>query len=319
MRYILLLSLTTLLLASPMAQLYLEKGIYGVQKVLDNELLDLNFWNKQLEDKNTSFGYFQNTKTLLHCDKNSSILQVYQRDNNDTFKYVKQYDAFTGEKPGDKQFEGDLKTPIGVYKLTSKVTSVDSFYGPMAFVTSYPNLYDRMQHKSGHGIWIHGLPLNKERDEYTKGCIAINNDDINCLDRHIDIATALLIIDEQKTLQSKNIDYAKLLQQLYQWRHAWIYNDLERYLSFYNASFIRFDGLTKTRFTRYKKRIFAKRELKSIDFSDITIMPYPDKKENLFIIQFHEAYTSPSMQFSGEKTLMVRYSNEQNLSIITER
>ncbi|CAI6147276.1 MAG: hypothetical protein SPLUMA1_SPLUMAMAG1_01934 [uncultured Sulfurimonas sp.] len=59
----------------------------------------------------------------------------------------------------DKIREGDLRTPIGVYKLVKKLSKVDSFYGPLAFATSYPNSYDKYLGKNGSGIWIHGLPL----------------------------------------------------------------------------------------------------------------------------------------------------------------
>ena len=32
--------------------------------------------------------------------------------------------------------------------------------GQLAFVLSYPNTYDKVQGKNGHGIWIHGSPLD---------------------------------------------------------------------------------------------------------------------------------------------------------------
>jgi len=319
MRILLLLALSTLLFAAPLTQLYLEKGIFAVQKQLDEKLLALGFWQQQLETTDTRYGYFQNTKTLLHCDKNSSILQVYQRDNNNTFVFIKNYNAFVGKKSGDKQREGDLKTPVGIYTLTTKVTTLDSFYGPMAFITSYPNLYDRVRNKKGHGIWIHGLPLHQERDEYTKGCIAIDNEDIKCLDNRLDITSALLVIDEKKELTHTKSDYAQLLQKLYEWRNAWIYNDIDTYLSFYDPDFIRFDGLNKPRFSRYKKRIFAKKELKSIDFNNIAIMPYPSQDNNLFMIRFTENYNAPSMQFTGNKILMVHLLEDKNISIIAEQ
>lgn len=320
MRIFLLIALSNLLFANPLTQLYLEKGLHSVQKHLDDELITLAFWENHIKDVNTTYGYFQNTQTLLHCDKNSSTLNLYQRDANNSFSFVKSFSAFTGEKPGDKQHEGDLKTPVGVYTLTSKLTTVDSFYGPMAFVTSYPNLYDKARNKNGHGIWIHGLPINQKRDEFTKGCIAIDNDDITCLDKHLNIQKTLLIINEETKLDTISNNYAYLLQQLYQWRYAWIYNDIDSYLSFYAEDFVRFDGLNKARFSRYKKRIFAKNELKSIDFSNITILPYPSQSSNLFMIRFHETYNAPSMQFSGEKVLMVAFDKKRNkISIIAER
>ncbi len=51
---------------------------------------------------------------------------------------------------GDKKTEGDLRTPIGVYDLVKKISNVDEFYGPLAFVISYPNIYDRYKENTSH-------------------------------------------------------------------------------------------------------------------------------------------------------------------------
>ncbi|CAI6147272.1 MAG: hypothetical protein SPLUMA1_SPLUMAMAG1_01933 [uncultured Sulfurimonas sp.] len=59
----------------------------------------------------------------------------------------------------------------------------------------------------------------RERDSYTKGCIAINNYSIECLDRHIDIKETILIISEET--RKENISKESLsnvLAQLYAWR-----------------------------------------------------------------------------------------------------
>ncbi len=61
-----------------------------------------------------------------------------------------------------------MKTPEGVYELTSKLTKLDSFYGPLALVTSYPNTFDKAMNKKGHGIWIHGMPLDEKEKSLLK-------------------------------------------------------------------------------------------------------------------------------------------------------
>ena len=104
-----------------------------------------------------------------------------------------------------KKKEGDLKTPLGIYELTKKISKLDSFYGPLAFVTSYPNIYDKFRGKNGSGIWIHGLPTEQKRDEFTKGCIAINNSNLETLDKYININSTMLIINSSKTIQKGSI------------------------------------------------------------------------------------------------------------------
>ncbi len=297
---------------------YRNNGIVNVQKKMDNALASQKYWNQYLKDKNTEFGYIEKYKNVLVCNKEKSTLALYSKTEDGTYKLQKEYSAFTGKSKGDKVREGDLRTPIGIYNITKKISKVDSFYGPMAFVTSYPNTYDKYKGKNGSGIWIHGLPTEQERDEYTKGCIAINNQSIECLDRHIHIDETVLIInkDSVKTDISKE-KLSKLLSLLYRWRYTWIYNDIENYLAFYDTKFVRFDGMHLERFKAYKTRIFNKNEEKEIIFNDLNVIPYPNNN-NLFKISFNEKYKSNSFSFTGDKVLIVRLENN-TMKIITEK
>lgn len=297
---------------------YRQYGIKNIAKEMDLDLANREYWDDYLRDINTSFGYIESYKNILLCDKSQSILSFYQKNALDKYVLIRTYSAYTGKEKGNKHQEGDLKTPDGVYTLTQKLSKVDPFYGPMAFVTSYPNIYDKYLGNDGHGIWIHGLPTDQERDSFTKGCIAINNKSIECLDRHIDISKTVLIIHEKGEKKDVSKDaLATILSQIYAWRYAWLYNDLESYLNFYDNSFIRFDGMNKKNFSRYKKRIFAKNENKTILFNNINVIPYPGRK-NIFSVTFSERYKSDSFSFSGEKTLILKLENA-TIHIITEK
>jgi len=298
---------------------YRLHGIKNLKKQLDRELYSKKYWINYIKDKDTSFGYIEKYKNILTCDKSNSTLSLYMKDKNNNYILTKKYNSFTGKNTGDKVKEGDLRTPIGIYRITKKLSNIDSFYGPMAFVTSYPNLYDRYNGKDGHGIWIHGRPLDdQERDSFTKGCIAIKNKNIECLDRNIDIDKTILIINEEginKNNQKEKL--ATILSQLYEWRYYWIYNQIDNYLNFYSKEFIRFDGMNLTQFTKYKKRVFRKGESKTIIFTDINVIKYPNK-QNLYKITFKEQYRASSFSFTGEKTLIVKLQNNQ-IHIITEQ
>ncbi len=314
-----LLFSSSLVYSSDLLTEYRLHGIKDIQKKMDLELSTLEYWKKQLQDKEMTFGYIEPDIAILTCNKKDSSLKLNKKSKDHNYTFMQHYDAYTGKMQGDKEKEGDLKTPLGIYKLTKKLSNVDPFYGPLAFVTSYPNLYDKYRSKNGSGIWIHGLPTNQQRDEFTKGCIAINNTNILCLDKEIDYKKALLIINSSEV--SREIDKAtisSILAQLYKWRYSWIYNDTEQYLSFYADDFKRYDGMNFERFKKYKTRIFQKNESKSILFNDIVILPYPGA-QNIYQITFKEFYTSKSYRFIGEKTLLVRINNENNMKIFTEK
>jgi len=314
---ILLVLITSALFSSDILTNYRTNGLNNIEKAMDLELTKQVYWDNYLQDYDTTFGFTEKYSAILTCDKNESTMQLYKKNDN-SFQLVKGYNAFVGEVKGDKTEEGDLKTPTGLYTLTKKITHPDSFYGPLAFVTSYPNEYDKIRGRNGHGIWIHGLPTKESRDDFTKGCIAIGNSSLECLDKNINIRDTLLIINKTKVTQ--NISKKKLaliLANLYEWRYAWLYSDINLYLSFYATNFKRFDGMKFPSFANYKRRIFKKHGKKTIIFHNISVIPYPNKQD-IYQITFDEIYKSPTFQFNGEKSLMVEIKNNK-IKIFTER
>lgn len=313
----LILLITINIYANDILDNYLENGIDSVQKQLDYELTNKDYWDKYLKDKDLTFGYISGYSSILTCDKESSKLNLYENRSGEKFKLKNGYNAYTGKVKGDKLKEGDLKTPLGVYQLTKKIEKLDPFYGPLAFVTSYPNIYDKYKGKNGSGIWIHGVPEDQEREKYTKGCIAIENDNIKCLNNDIDFQKTLLIINPDKHIKNGNKnEMAIVLSELFKWRYAWKYDDIETYLSFYSNDFIKSNGMGIDSFKNYKKRVFKKNEEKTIVFKNINVIPYPNL-ENSYQITFDELYKSDSFEFSGNKTLMVRIENNL-MKIFTE-
>lgn len=301
---------------------YRNNGITDIEKQMDLELSKEEYWNGILEQRDTKFGYIESYENILACDKSASKLEFYKLDEKNNFILKNTHSAYVGKANGDKLKAGDLKTPVGIYNLVQKLskdTKLDPFYGPYAFVTSYPNLYDTYRGKNGSGIWIHGLPEQSSRDEFTKGCIAINNKNIECLNKNINLDKTILIIEDNKP--SKNISkktLTMLLSELYAWRYAWIYDDINGYLSRYDSEFVRDDGMNYEQFKSYKQRVFSKNERKSIVFTNINVFAYPGT-ENLYQITFKESYRSDSFKFAGDKILIVKSDDKNRFKIITEK
>lgn len=95
---------------------------------------------------------------------------------------LKQYDVALGGSPvGQKQFEGDGKTPEGAYYITHK--NPRSQYH-LSLGISYPNkrqveFAQAQGKKPGGDIFIHGgppRPVNKR--DWTAGCIAVTDEEI---------------------------------------------------------------------------------------------------------------------------------------------
>ncbi|WP_413290817.1 L,D-transpeptidase family protein [Bdellovibrio sp. HCB337] len=104
-------------------------------------------------------------------------------------KVIRSYPAAFGFPRGAKRFQGDLRTPEGVYYISKK--KPDSAY-TLALEVSYPNKQDieyaRSRGKSpGGDIMIHGLPSNRadynrialiHPKDWTLGCVAVNSQQI---------------------------------------------------------------------------------------------------------------------------------------------
>ena len=105
------------------------------------------------------------------------------------YTLVKIYPISLGKSPiGHKQFEGDKKTPEGIYRINER--NPNSAYHKNLGI-SYPNAEDKAyalsQGKSPGGlIKIHGLPnkfpdIGRQhlRKDWTDGCIAVTNEEID--------------------------------------------------------------------------------------------------------------------------------------------
>jgi murein L,D-transpeptidase YafK len=88
---------------------------------------------------------------------------------------------------GDKQHEGDLKTPEGNYRLDVRNPESEFF---LSIRVSYPDADDLREARArgldpGGAIMIHGQPNKPTRSEayyrtrdWTNGCIAVSNSDM---------------------------------------------------------------------------------------------------------------------------------------------
>ena len=115
--------------------------------------------------------------------KGERRLSVYRNGQE-----IRTYKVSLGLSPvGDKEREGDYRTPEGSYLLTRRNPDSDFF---LSIQVSYPDAQDvatarRNGVPPGGAIMIHGLPniMRHARDRYlstdwTDGCIALSNEDM---------------------------------------------------------------------------------------------------------------------------------------------
>lgn len=135
---------------------------------------------------------------LIVVDKGKRELTLWSKK-----KKLKTYRIVLGGNPvGDKEKEGDLRTPEGRYTIDAKNPN-SSFYKSLHI--SYPDKTDRVQARRqgvspGGAIMIHGTPdyiaalyATGIFPDWTAGCIAVSNDEIDEIFRRVPVGTPIVI------------------------------------------------------------------------------------------------------------------------------
>ena len=162
------------------------------------------------------------------------------------------------------------------------------------------------------------MPFDGDREKFTKGCIALDNKELENLEKNIDYKRTVLLTSQNEFKKASKDDIALILSSIYKWKDAWKYSNIEDYLSFYSKDFRKSDKSNYYQFADYKRQIFSKNEDKSIKFSNIDISPYPNSlNKKMYKILMDEEYLSPAIKFYGKKELFVEIANNE-LKILAE-
>ncbi len=303
--------------AKDLVSIYRLEGINSVEKEIENVLKDNDYWKTYLQDKNVDYGYYESKKYILVAQKKQSEISLFQKEGND-YKLLVKNSVIVGENEGDKYTQGDKKTPEGAYELVEKKSEVDRFYGPFALVTSYPNIFDRSLNKDGSGIWIHGMPYDTEREKFTKGCIALDNSELEKLEKKLQIDKTVLLTSNNELKKATKEEIALIMSSIFKWKDSWKTSDINTYLSFYSKDFKRADKSGYALFSEQKKSIFAKNEQKTIKLTNIDVSPYPNSiGKNMFKVLMDEEYLSPAVKFFGKKELFLEIANN-HVKVLSE-
>jgi murein L,D-transpeptidase YafK len=169
-------------------------------KSKDNEIITLQKKIEALEQevKNKVFTIQNGPADKILIEKKERLLTLISKD-----KVLKTYKIALGGNPnGPKERQGDNKTPEGTYVIDSR--NKDSRYH-LSLHISYPNEKDKKRAKElgvspGGDIMIHGIKngfswmgdLHAERD-WTKGCIAVTDEEIEEIDKLVPNGTIVEI------------------------------------------------------------------------------------------------------------------------------
>lgn len=140
----------------------------------------------------------QEKADLVVVEKSKHLLSIYKANKLLASYHV----AFGGSPTGNKQKEGDKKTPEGRYILDYRIEN-NAYH--KAFHVSYPNAKDtenarKLGVSPGSAIMVHGQKNGfdwassiVQRFNWTKGCVALANQDLDQMWSIVNVGTPIEI------------------------------------------------------------------------------------------------------------------------------
>jgi murein L,D-transpeptidase YafK len=259
--------------------------------------------NLNLQNEPKIFAQLNNkSKYLFYVDAGSSRLYLYENIDG-KLSYKDDYYVSIGKNGFGKQYEGDKKTPVGVYFTGKKIReSLSDFYGEVAYPLSYPNEIDRKNKRNGSGIWLHGTPKTtyNRAPLASDGCIVLSNPDLIKLSSVLDNNRIPIIISFQslKDLESSNKNLTEkkhsLVNAIERWREKWEDQDTESYLKFYSKNFFSEKDDYES-WTKRKRIIQTQKQKVFIELSEISFFDYPNTENEIVLVDFIQDYKSPTI------------------------
>ena len=255
---------------------------------------------------------------VLLVDSENSRLYVYKNVEG-VPKHVADFYVSVGKNGLVKEREGDQRTPLGVYHVTSSVAreKLIDFYGPGAFPINYPNEWDKRHAKTGSGIWIHGTPSNtySRPPRTSDGCMVLTNDDFTQIAQFIDPGVTPIIIASSIKWQSPDnwlVTRSTLSTSLASWKRDWESLNMDNYLAHYSQKFDA-DGKDFDGWADNKRRINGSKNFVKIEISNLSVFEYPLAPDSLpmVMVTFDQDYKSSNNSNKMKKRQYWQRDGEQ--------
>lgn len=260
------------------------------------------------------------TAILVDKKKNELFVTEYK---DGAYQTVKKFHATTGRVKGDKEDEGDLKTPEGIYTFSSRLTPphIKPKFGELAFYINYPNDYDKIAGRTGFDIMLHATdaPERLKKDFDSEGCVVVDNHEIREIGSYIKLGLTPILIFQELTPDYMNPGKdQKLVKFFRSWVDSWKTKNIEKYIEHYHTEFSA-NGMNKPRWKDYKTQLTRKYDRIEVTTRDEIYYRHPKYS----MITFTQDYKSfdkkgrPLFRSEGTKILYIAEESGEP-KVITE-
>jgi L,D-transpeptidase YnhG len=230
----------------------------------------------------------QRSRHAIAVDASKSRLYLFE--NTPTgLNLVSDYYISVGKAGTSKSIEGDQRTPLGIYYITSNLDrkSLKDFYGSGALPINYPNMLDTKRGKTGSGIWLHGTPPNQfsRAPLATDGCVVLANPDLDHLIRTVEVRSTPVVIANQLRWVAPNsirTEGEPFKDTLAAWRNAKTSGDINQILGFYTPDFSA-NGKTLAQWMPTLKTEIASVQGRPIQLKDISYLRWTDTADTMVV------------------------------------
>jgi L,D-transpeptidase YnhG len=220
----------------------------------------------------------------------SSRARLYLFENGPQgLKLLADYYISVGKAGIAKMVEGDARTPLGVYFVTSNLDpkTLKDFYGSGALPINYPNPYDARRGKTGRGIWLHGTPPDQfaRAPKATDGCVVLANPDLERIIRTVEVRSTPVVIAQSlrwvnpSVLQAESRQFGDVLQA---WRNAKASGDVTRMLDFYTPDFA-VNGKTLAQWKPLLQVELSRARGRDIQLKDLSVLRWTDTADTMVV------------------------------------
>jgi murein L,D-transpeptidase YafK len=247
------------------------------------------------------------SKYLLWAELEAGRLSVLENQGEAGFTLLRHIPISIGKNGVGKEEEGDKRTPLGVYRFTTFLQdeNLDDYYGLGAYPINYPNVHDQLLGRTGHGIWLHGLPKSVTERPFldSDGCVVVDNQSLLDLAQEIAPGQTHLVIGRAPirwvTAQERAEVRASLGSAFEDWRSAWESRNNDEYLSYYADDFRDF-SLDKSGWSTYKTRVNDSKRFIEVKVSEVAMLASPETPD-MVDVRFYQSYVSNNYNWKGWK------------------
>lgn len=228
------------------------------------------------------------TKHAIAVDSSRSRLYLFENTANG-LKLVADYYLSVGKSGTEKSVQGDQRTPLGVYFITSQVNrkSLTAFYGSGALPINYPNQLDIRRGKTGSGIWLHGTP-NQQFSRpplASDGCLVLANPDLERIINTVEVRrTPVVIAQSLKWVPPKVLenDIKSFESVLSSWHRAKASGNLDQLVAWYAPDYT-VGGKKQSAWTPELQTEFKRLGGRNTEIKDLSYLRWSDSTDTMIV------------------------------------